>query len=333
MEHIAVSLFSGAGGLDIGLEQAGFHTAICQEWDPVCCQTLTVNGKRVLQGDIRELTPDQLLQEAGIERAQVALVYGGPPCQPFSTAGKKQGIRDPRGSLFRDFVRFVDDIRPRFFLMENVQGLTSSYIPNSDQTAYDIICSEFLRIGYTFSSELLNAADFGVPQARKRMIFMGSRDNEPIHLPKPNSEKQQTLRDAVYDLKDDPGLCAEFSPSRLKFLRMVPEGGNWRSLPEEVLDEAMGGARHSGGGKVGFYRRLGWDKPCPTLVTSPIQKATMLCHPEYDRPLSVREYARIQQFPDNWVFCGRMMEQYRQIGNAVPVGLGKAIGEAFWSCD
>ena len=126
----------------------------------------------------------------------------------------------------------------------------------------------------------------------------------------------------------DQGECATLSEERLKFLKMVPEGGNWRDLPEDIIPIAMGGAYKSGGGKVGFYRRLSYDQPSPTVVTSPVQKATMMCHPTQNRPLSVKEYARIQQFPDDWVFTGTTAAKYRQIGNAVPVGLAEAIGKA-----
>ena len=171
--------------------------------------------------------------------------------------------------------------------------------------------------------------------------MIGSRDNEPIFLPAPThfhvhqnpDYRWRTLGDTIRDLENDAGDCAEFSEARLKYLRMVPEGGNWRNLPESVVEEAMGGAYHSGGGKVGFYRRLSYSQPSPTVVTSPVQKATMMCHPTKDRPLSVAEYARIQQFPDNWRFCGSVNDKYKQIGNAVPVGLARAIGEMLVSVD
>lgn len=136
-----------------------------------------------------------------------------------------------------------------------------------------------------------------------------------------------TLGDTIKTLEDVEGECASFSDGRLRFLRMVPEGGNWKDLPSDVLQEAMGGAYTSGGGKVGFYRRLSYAQPSPTVVTSPVQKATMMCHPTKDRPLSVAEYARIQQFPDDWIFMGTTVDKYRQIGNAVPIGLARAIGQ------
>ena len=171
---------------------------------------------------------------------------------------------------------------------------------------------EFNKLGYTTVYGVLDAVNYGVPQFRERLIIIGSRDHENIFLPMPSHFQMHqkkdylwhTLRDAIFDLEDNPGECTRFSNDRLDFLKMVPEGGNWKDLPPERIKEAMGGAYLSGGGKVGFYRRLSYDQPSPTLVTSPVQKASMLCHPTQDRPLSVSEYARIQQFPDDWVFGG-----------------------------
>jgi DNA (cytosine-5)-methyltransferase 1 len=249
-------------------------------------------------------------------------------------------------------VRLIEGIQPRFFVMENVRGLLSAairhrpieqrgkgarpYEPDElPGSAFQVILDEFERLGYTYVYGLLNAADYGVPQIRERVIIIGSRDHEPIALPKPTHSQNgsglprwRTLREALEGLRDPEPQYPPYPESRLRFLRLIPEGGNWRSLPPELLPEAMGGALHSGGGKVGFYRRLAWDKPSPTITTSPAQKATDMCHPSELRPISVREAARIQGFPDDWVFCGSMADQYRQIGNAVPLGLGKAIGDS-----
>lgn len=347
-----VSLFSGAMGLDIGLEQAGLNIAIGQDFDPDCVATMRANGHRVLGGDIREISEEKLLDQSGLNRGEPFLICGGPPCQPFSTAGKRLGINDPRGSLFMDFIRMIDYIRPRFFIMENVKGLMSAplkHAPLAERdkndpaqrlgTVLDVILSEFDKLGYTTVYGVLDAVNYGVPQFRERFVLIGSRDNENIFLPFPthfqmHQEPQyrwRTLRDTIADLEVDCGECAAFSKDRLEYLHMVPEGGNWRDLPEDVQKTAMGGAYRSGGGKVGFYRRLSYSQPSPTLVTSPVQKATMMCHPTQDRPLSVREYARIQQFPDNWKFEGTSAAKYRQIGNAVPVGLASALGKAVLS--
>ena len=292
----------------------------------------------IMSGDIRDIDSATILEKAGLSKGEPFLLCGGPPCQPFSTAGKRLGINDPRGSLFMDYVRMVNETRPRFFVFENVKGLTSIAVDEHGNPGgvLDIILSEFNRIGYKTVHAVLDAVHYGVSQFRERLLIIGSRDNEDIFLPVPthfqkhqlNSMRWRTLREAIYDLEDTPGPCTHFSEDRLRFLRMVPEGGNWRDLPTELQPEAMGGAWKSGGGKVGFYRRLSYDQPSPTIVTSPVQKATMMCHPVKDRPLSVKEYARIQQFPDDWKIVGTVSNQYKQIGNAVPVGLAEAVGKA-----
>ena len=344
-----ISLFSGAMGLDIGLAKAGLNVVIGQDFDASCVKTMRVNGHKVLEGDIREIEPQQFLSLTGLHIGEPFLICGGPPCQPFSTAGKRLGINDPRGSLFMDFIRMIDYIRPRFFVMENVKGIMSAplkHVPLAERdekdpeqrlgTVLDVILSEFNKLGYKTVYGVLDAVNYGVPQFRERFVLIGSRDNEDIFLPIPthfqmhqNQEyRWKSVRSVIEDLEFDSGECATLSDERLKFLKMVPEGGNWRDLPEDIIPIAMGGAYTSGGGKVGFYRRLSYDQPSPTVVTSPVQKATMMCHPTQNRPLSVKEYARIQQFPDNWIFTGTTAAKYRQIGNAVPVGLAEAIGKA-----
>lgn len=340
----SISLFSGAQGLDIGLAQAGIDIVLGQDVEPSCVRTMTANGHRGLPGDIRSIGAATLLELSGLSRGEPFLVCGGPPCQPFSTAGKQLGINDPRGSLFLDFIRMLDAIRPRFFVMENVKGLLSAKLRDAggeaaDTRVLDVILEEFQRLNYKIVYGLLDAVNYGVPQFRERFVLIGSRDHEDIFLPIPThfhvhqsrGSRWVTLGEAIRDLEDAPGECGSFPESRLNYLRMVPEGGNWKDLPQEVIPEAMGGAYRSGGGKVGFYRRLSYAQPSPTVVTSPVQKATMMCHPTKDRPLSVRECARIQQFPDDWVIAGTMQERYKQIGNAVPVGLARAIGEAIVS--
>lgn len=333
-----ISLFSGAMGLDIGLEKAGLDIALGQDFDKDCVATMEANGCNVLCGDIREISAKYLLEKTNMNIKEPFLICGGPPCQPFSTAGKRLGINDPRGSLFMEFIRMIDYIRPRFFVMENVKGIMSAPLrserEDTKSTVLEVILAEFSKLGYKTIYGLLDAVNYGVPQFRERFILIGSRDNEDIFMPIPthfpiHQDKKyrwRVLKDAFINLKDN-GECARFSEDRVKYLKMLNEGENWKNLPSEVIESAMGGAFKSGGGKVGFYRRLSFTQPSPTLVTSPVQKATMMCHPTEDRPLSVREYARIQQFPDTWVFTGTMASKYKQIGNAVPIGLGCAIGK------
>lgn len=334
----SISLFSGAMGLDLGLEKAGIKIKVCQDFDASCYETMLLNGKPAMTGDIRDIESSVILEKTGLSRGEAFLLCGGPPCQPFSTAGKRLGINDPRGSLFMDYVRMVDETRPRFFVFENVKGLTSIAVDEGGKPGgvLEIILAEFARIGYKTEFGVLDAVHYGVPQFRERLVILGSRDNEDIFLPVPThfikhqlpEMRWKTLGDTIRDLEDNPGPCTHFSEERLRYLRMIPEGGNWRSLPSNLQPQAMGGAWESGGGKVGFYRRLSYSQPSPTVVTSPVQKATMMCHPTKDRPLSVKEYARIQQFPDNWKITGTISNQYKQIGNAVPVGLAEAIGQA-----
>lgn len=344
-----ISLFSGAMGLDLGLIKSGLNVVMGQDFDSSCVKTMKLNGHNAIAGDIREIQAVDLLETTNLRRGETFLVCGGPPCQPFSTAGKRLGINDPRGSLFMDFIRMIDYIKPRFFVMENVKGLMSAplkHLPMSERdendpeqklgTVLDVVLSEFKKLGYKTVYGVLDAVNYGVPQFRERFVLIGSRDHEDIFLPIPthfqthqNKEyRWSVLNDVIRDLEFDCGECAAFSEERMNYLKLVPEGGNWRDLPKEVVESAMGGAYTSGGGKVGFYRRLSYSQPSPTLVTSPVQKATMMCHPTQNRPLSVREYARIQQFPDDWIFSGPLAAQYRQVGNAVPVGLATAIGNA-----
>jgi DNA (cytosine-5)-methyltransferase 1 len=339
-----ISLFSGAMGLDLGLKTAGLNIAIGQDFDGSCAKTIAANGHSVIEGDIREISSQALLDRCGLSVGEPFLICGGPPCQPFSTAGKRKGMNDPRGSLFMDFIRVINDIQPRFFVMENVKGIVSAKIVDEDEkvhdeTVLDAILKEFKKLNYSTVHGIVDAVDYGVPQFRERFILIGSRDHEDIFLPHPThfqrhqemNYRWRTLESAISDLESDVGECAKFSDERMGLLKLVPSGGNWKDLPADLIPGAMGGAHMSEGGKVGFYRRLTYAQPSPTLVTSPVQKSSMLCHPSMDRPLSVKEYARIQQFPDDWNFVGTVSSKYRQIGNAVPVGLGAAIGKTLLS--
>ncbi|MDP4198414.1 MAG: DNA cytosine methyltransferase [Bacteroidota bacterium] len=339
-EFNSISLFSGAMGLDLGLEEAGISTRISQDYDKYCAETAKLNKRKMILGDIRDISGKDLCIAGGVRPKDVFLVAGGPPCQPFSTAGLRGSLNDPRGSLFMEFKRVIDEVRPRFFVMENVKGILSAPVIRENgfpTTAFEIIMEELEKLGYKLTHSIVDAVHYGVPQFRERLIVIGSRDNEPIFIPNPThfqshqnpDYRWQTLRNAISDLEANPGEGAKYSKERSMLLKLVPEGGNWKSLPKDIVAKAMGGAFESGGGKVGFYRRLSYDQPSPTLVTSPIHKSTMLTHPTArpPRPLSVSEYARIQQFPDSWKFAGESTQAYKQIGNAVPVGLGKAIGQ------
>ncbi|MEI6045589.1 MAG: DNA cytosine methyltransferase [Chloroflexota bacterium] len=350
-----VSLFSGAMGLDLGLEAAGFSTRVCVENDKWCCTTIRKNHPNLplIEGDIQKVEPKFVLGLASLRKEEIFLVCGGPPCQPFSTAGNRQSIGDPRGSLFKDFVRFVEYIRPPYFLMENVRGILSAALKHrpldkrgsnapplepEEQlgSALKIILSEFERIGYTVNYKLVKAVEYGVPQIRERVFFIGSRDGQVVPFPPQTHAKSSqaklptymTLGQALEGLEDPKPQYQRYSEGRAKIFELVPPGGNWRSLPKEMHLEVLGGAYYATGGRVGFYRRLSFDKPAPTILTSMTQKGSGMCHPIETRPLSVAECRRIQRFPDDWTFVGSMAEKYSQIGNAVPVSLGKIVGEA-----
>ena len=359
-----ISLFTGAGGLDLGLEAAGFVTRVAVEIDRWARETLEANRSSFrsadfpILDDIRAFRPEDILRRAGLKRGEAELVAGGPPCQSFSTAGHRLSLGDPRGSLFVDFAAVIAAAQPRFFIMENVRGLLSAAIkhrPLADRggenpplsvdeqpgSAFRIIRHEFeKKLKYQIVFGLVDAADYGVPQNRDRVIILGSRDREfkttelEALMPPTHRGSWLPLSSIKKRVRGETPEFIPYSKDRTEILRPVPPGKNWRwyrDHPEfgiEYTKGIMGGAWDAGGGKVGFYRRLSWDKPSPTLPTSPIQKSTCLCHPEETRPLSVQEYAAIQQFPAGYQFAGSIAENYRQIGNAVPVGLGTAIGHA-----
>lgn len=345
-----VSLFSGAMGLDIGLEAAGFELAGCLEFNHEACETIRLNKPELplVEGDIREWNGQKLLAHFGLHADDVLCVCGGPPCPSFSTAGKRQSFNDPRGEVMFDYLRIVEDIRPPFFIMENVRGILSAALAHekygsaelrTGRAEYGTVLRELNRrfsvMGYTVTAELVNAANYGVPQKRERVIFLGSRDGFQMSMPSGGFTNGgdafhapwRTIRDAFRGLNEENAEFIPYAPNRARFFAMLNAGQNWKNLPETMQREALGGAWDSTGGRVGFYRRLSWDDPSPTVPTSPIQKSTALCHPSRVRPLSVQEYARIQQFPDDWKISGRTEDKYRQIGNAVPVGLGYAIGK------
>lgn len=345
-----VSLFSGGMGLDLGLERAGFATRLAADNMPAAVATIRKNrpGLLVLDTDARKLTGDLILRHAGLAEGKLDLLSGGPPCQSFSTAGKRLSVDDSNGPLVFEFVRLLGEIRPAAFLMENVKGLLSAPIkykklpPDNNgmriKGHHGTLLVELLRrikdLGYSVDYRELNAADYGVPQVRLRVFICGYRDGRTPGFPAPTHAQGphlfltpwRTIREVLHDLKDDSSPRNQFSPRKLSYLRHIPPGGNWRDLPEELQRESMGKAFYAKGGRCGWWRRLSFDKPAPTILTEPQNAGTALCHPTEDRPLTVRECARIQTFPDDWQFCGRTGDQYRLVGNAVPPLLGEAVG-------
>jgi DNA (cytosine-5)-methyltransferase 1 len=340
---VALSFFSGAMGLDIGMKKGGIDSLLACEFDKYCRMTIAKNNPNIaLIGDIKKYSATQILKMAKIPNGRkVDIIYGGPPCQAFSTAGNRKGFDDSRGNVFLCYLDIVAEIKPTYVVIENVRGLLSAPYPYKDVNtpikggALMVILERLKKCGYAVSFNLYNAANFGAPQNRERVVIIGklgtkkvaylqptNSDDEAYHLP-----KWKTLKDALKNIEPDNQHFIEFPENRLKFYRILKEGQYWKNLPPNLQKEAMGEKLKLGGGKTGFFRRLSFDKPSPTLVTNPTMPATDLCHPTENRPLSVEEYSRIQGFPKNWEICGSICEQYKQIGNAVPIKLGEAIAK------
>lgn len=312
----AIELFAGAGGLALGLEQAGINTLEHVEFDKACCETLRMNRPQwnVVCDDIHNVDFAEF-------EGKVDIVTGGFPCQAFSYAGKKLGFEDTRGTLFHEFARCVKQVKPKMFLAENVRGLVS----HDEGRTLATIISVFESLGYTTQKQVLNACYYGVGQKRERIVIIGIRKDLDIQFEYPEADKEwTTLRDALQNCPMSAGI--QYSEKKRKVLDLVPPGGCWVNLPDEIAKEYMGKSYTSGGGRRGMARRISWDEPCLTLTCSPSQKQTERCHPDETRPFTVREYARIQSFPDNWNFCGGIGDQYKQIGNAVPVEMARRVG-------
>ncbi len=370
-----LSLFSGGMGLDIGLEKTGQCKPLaCVEKAPAFCETIRRNrdaGRlgnsdlKVYELDIAELQTEQVMRDLRLGPGELDLLIGGPPCQTFSTTGRRATVQDPRGTLLWQFLRFVQDLQPKFFLMENVRGLMSAALrhrpikdrpdkggpPLEPDEEPGSVIGRFLldlRHSYRIDCFEVNAVNYGAPQLRERALFIGNRFNRIVEFPGPshgerreqartlfddpdesegNLKPFRTLREALAGLVETKPVVMDFSPRKKRYLSMVPEGSNWRSLPPEVARESMGKAYHAKGGRSGWWRRLTFDLPCPTVVTMPNHAGTALCHPTETRALTLRECARIQEFPDDWEFRGTTQQQYTQVGNAVPVRLGEVCGQ------
>lgn len=375
--YTSLSLFSGAMGLDLGLEETGrFITLAAVEVDPSSAATIRLNRDlgnvanrylKVYEQDIRSLDPRTLMEDLGLQAGELDLLVGGPPCQSFSSAGRRGSLQDTRGTLLWQFLRFVDALKPKFFLMENVRGLMSASIrhrpikdrpdkggpplePDEEPGSVLRLFIEDLHGDYRMDIFEVNAVNYGAPQIRERVLFIGNRLGHLVEFPEPTHVSPdelaglssnpplfeqgsagglrpwQTLGDALRGLIEQEPVILDFSPRKKSYLELVPPGGNWRSLPPEIARESMGKAYFAKGGRSGWWRRLSFDLPSPTIVTMPNHASTALCHPVETRALTLRECARVQGFPDHWVFCGKVADQYRQVGNAVPLVLGAVSG-------
>ena len=319
-----LELFAGGGGLAVGMEKTGLKCVALNEIDKHACETLRKNRPNwnVLEGDIKDFSFTEF-------ENKIDVVTGGFPCQAFSYAGKKLGLNDARGTLFYEFARVVKEVNPPICIGENVKGLLSH---DNGKTLQGMI-SILDEIGYNVVPvEVLKAINYKVPQKRERLILVGIRKDIDVEYEYPKPYKKiYNLKDALkkgelFDCDVPNSLGAKYPQSKIEVLDLVPPKGYWRDLPLEIQKKFLGGSFHLGGGKTGIARRIGWDEPCLTLTCSPAQKQTERCHPDETRPFTVREYARIQTFPDDWQFAGSIAQQYKQIGNAVPVNLGKELG-------
>lgn len=327
-DYKLVELFAGAGGFAIGMEKAGFETVLLNELDKHACQTLRNNRPQwnVIQGDISQIDFKPYY-------GQIDIVTGGFPCQAFSYAGHKRGFEDARGTLFFEFARAIKEIQPKVFLAENVRGLLNHDNGRTLETIKGIID----ELGYFLvEPRVLKAIFYQVPQKRERLFLVAIRKDLAKKVifkwPSPY-QRIMTMKDALkkgalYNCDVPKSQGMKYPKRKIEILSQVPEGGYWRDLPDELQREYMMKSYFLGGGKTGIARRLAWNEPSLTLTCSPAQKQTERCHPEETRPLTVREYARIQTFPDDWLFSGPMGAQYKQIGNAVPINLAYAVGRS-----
>ena len=314
----AVDLFAGAGGTALGLENAGLKHVLLNEWDKHAAQTLRLNRPEwnVVEGDIAAVDFKHL-------EGKVDLVEGGFPCQTFSYAGKKAGFEDTRGTMFYEFARAVKEIKPKVAIGENVKGLLTHDGGKTLATMVKILQD----LGYKVAYRVHRAQYYDVPQKRERLLIFALRNDIKHDIVFP-VEKDYTisLKEALENCPESDGQ--QYAENKKAIMELVPEGGYWKDLPIEIQKDYMKKSFYMGGGKTGMARRLSWSEPSLTLVCTPAQKQTERCHPSETRPLNIREYARIQTFPDEWQFAGSVSAQYKQIGNAVPVNLGYYMGLA-----
>jgi DNA (cytosine-5)-methyltransferase 1 len=307
---------------------AGFKVVVASETDKHARATIHANRPRLrLIGDLRDYTAADVRSAAGIgKRTDIDLVCGGPPCQPWSVAGRHRGFDDPRDVL-PAFVNLATALKPRYVVVENVHGFMRNV------AAFDRILAMFKRAGYVLSWNLYDCGYFGVAQHRRRVVIVASRHGRvpflaPSHSDRPQDKlpRWRVLRDVIGDMGRVEHHYLPYPSCWLPWFRLLAPGQNWRDLPDP---EAAMGARlfQATGGRSESFRRLAWDKPCQTLLTKPCGVLTSFCHPEQDRPLSVEEYHLLQEFPVGWTICGDLRSRYRQLGNAVPVPLGEAIGK------
>ncbi len=313
----------------LGIEKAGFTTIGLVEINQDACETLKHNRPNwnVLCEDIANVSGQNLEKLFGIKKGQLDLLSGGAPCQSFSYAGKRLGLEDARGTLFYHYAVFLEKLQPKMFLFENVRGL----LTHDGGKTYKTITTIFENTGYEIQKAVLNAWDYGVAQKRERLITIGIRKDiaDKVRYAFPEKhEYKPVLRDILQNVPD--GVGVPYGENKRKIFELVPAGGYWRDIDPEIAQAYMKSCWNMGGGRTGILRRMSMDEPSLTVLTSPSQKQTERCHPSEARPFTVRENARCQSFPDNWEFCGSVMSQYKQVGNAVPVNLAYEVAKKIY---
>lgn len=359
MSHTAIDLFCGAGGLSAGLEMAGFKVLAGNDIFAAAGETFarTHPDAKFIPGPIEALAVEDLMKQTGLRRGELTVLAGGPPCQAYSVYNHQRGMHDARATLFKEYLRIVDGLRPEWIVMENVTGIYSI----GGGEAVRAIKAELGALGYAVEEQVLRSEDYGVPQERRRVVFIGNRLGAPISHPLPThgpdrDEPFTTIKDAIGDLPplqngEDNGRVPyrDGPPSRfqqlmrgnqkvvdghaaptlgkvnMQRLPFIPPGGSWRDIPHDLLPEGMKRAKRSDHTKR--YGRMTWDGLSCTVLTKCDIHWGAYIHPEQDRAITVREAARLQAFPDWFEFAGSRTEQYVQVGNAVPPLLGKAIGD------
>ena len=362
--YTAIDLFCGAGGLTEGLRQAGYHVLAGNDFDEAAGATFSATHQeaRFLGGPVQNISATQLLRAAQLKKGELDCLVGGPPCQAFSVYNHQRGMHDERSQLFKEYLRLVEGLNPRWVVMENVTGILSA----GQGVAVQAILKGLNDLGYNVEFQTLRAEDYGVPQERRRVVFIGNRVGKPIVFPQKTHGEGlvpfTNIRDAIGDLPalkngEDRGILAyarepdgafqelmrngsnsvtnhsapKLAPINLQRMKHIPPGGSWRDVPVELLPEGMKRARRCDHTKR--YGRMTWEGLSCTVLTKCDLHWGAYIHPEQDRVITVREAARIQSFPDWFEFEGPRTEQYVQVGNAVPPLLGKRIGEAILKAD
>ncbi|WP_322958370.1 DNA cytosine methyltransferase [Mycoplasmopsis felis] len=279
----SIELFAGAGGLAIGLEKAGFEHIGLVEIDKNAANTLRLNRTKwnVIQEDISILSNQDLEKKFNIKKFELDLLSGGPPCQSFSYAGKRLGLEDIRGTMFYHYAMFLEKLKPKFFLFENVKGLLSIDKGKTFETIYDILSSK----GYEIKYKVLNAYDYKVPQKRERLILIGIRKdlinkvnfNFPLKI-----EEKIELKDILFNVPESLG--SKYSKEKEEIFKLVPPGGYWKDIPEEIAKKYMKSCWDMEGGRTGILRKMSLDEPSLTILTTPQMKQTDRCHPFENRP-------------------------------------------------